>query len=195
MELNYINECLYKKVLARWSDDSLPLKIFIEHLICGVSHDAEKYFISQVKRALYEWGKASDWKITTELVEKKVESDIQIEWHWKNKSAFEADKCLGKCQMKTKLSGKILEKSLIKIYLPFDRPIMNVKEFYPIVLHELGHAFGIFNHSEDRQDIMFKHTTAIETLSVKDKNTIKLMYSLPPGISEQDIKSSVGWVP
>lgn len=187
--LDYIDKCIYRNVTTRWSDDSLPLKIFIEHIIYGVAHDAEKYFINQVKRALNEWGKASDGKIITELVDKKSGSDIIIEWHWKHKSAFESDKCLGICRMYTRLLNKTLKKSIIKIYLPFDRPIMDVKEFYSIILHELGHAFGIFGHSDDKQDIMYKEKSAIETLSIQDKNTIKLLYSLNPGTNKQYIEN------
>lgn len=187
---NYIKEILHKKKLTRWCDDAMPIKIFIDHIVYGVAHEAEKYFTSQIKRAFSEWEKASEGKIITEFTEKKSKANIIIEWHWKSNSSFESDRCLGICQMWTNWTNKSMKKALIKVYIPIDRPISDVNEFYSIILHEIGHALGIFKHSSNKEDIMYKEKSTIGTLSVQDKNTIKLIYSLAPGTSENEIYKS-----
>lgn len=47
------------------------------------------------------------------------------------------------------------------------------------VLHEIGHALGITNHSSNPGDIMYQTKTALQNgLSVRDKNTIKMIYDI-----------------
>lgn len=46
------------------------------------------------------------------------------------------------------------------------------------VLHELGHALGIFAHSPDGNDVMHVNPTRA-TLSARDKATIEAVYHLP----------------
>jgi predicted Zn-dependent protease len=48
-----------------------------------------------------------------------------------------------------------------------------------LALHELGHALGL-NHSPDRRDVMYPETSA-DDLTLRDRRTALLLYSLPPG--------------
>jgi hypothetical protein len=46
-------------------------------------------------------------------------------------------------------------------------------------IHELGHAFGIFQHSPDPADIMFTNPQ-VELPSVRDRGTMEADYHYPP---------------
>jgi predicted Zn-dependent protease len=48
-----------------------------------------------------------------------------------------------------------------------------------IALHEVGHALGLA-HSLDAHDIMAS-LVRVDSLSGSDRETIRLLYSLPPG--------------
>lgn len=48
------------------------------------------------------------------------------------------------------------------------------------ITHELGHGLGIWGHSPEKTDIMyFSHTREIPQISVRDINTLKLIYQQP----------------
>ena len=51
-------------------------------------------------------------------------------------------------------------------------------------IHELGHAIGIWGHSDNPNDIMFDTVGAQSGLSTRDINTINRLYTLPPDVSE-----------
>jgi predicted Zn-dependent protease len=59
-----------------------------------------------------------------------------------------------------------------------DLPLVHRKEQVgKLVLHELGHAIGIWGHSSDPGDIMYTHPI-VATLSQRDINTIRKIYGL-----------------
>ena len=48
------------------------------------------------------------------------------------------------------------------------------------IAHELGHALGVWGHSENPKDIMyFAHTRDIPPVSDRDVNTLKMIYQQP----------------
>lgn len=59
-----------------------------------------------------------------------------------------------------------------------DLPLENRREqVSKLVLHELGHAIGIWGHSKDPTDIMYTHPI-VSRLSQRDINTVRKLYKI-----------------
>ncbi len=58
----------------------------------------------------------------------------------------------------------------------FEYPIDGV---YTVTLHEIGHLLGL-GHSDGPRDVMFP-STEIHELTIRDRLTARLLYSIPPG--------------
>jgi TonB family protein len=52
-----------------------------------------------------------------------------------------------------------------------------------ICLHEIGHALGLVNHSLDPHDVMFPYLTQQKSLSIRDTNTIHMLYDFQPPLA------------
>ena len=51
------------------------------------------------------------------------------------------------------------------------------RQLYNVVLHEIGHALGIYGHSKNSNDIMYEQNSSYDVhLSQKDINTIRAIY-------------------
>ena len=58
---------------------------------------------------------------------------------------------------------------------------------YSTALHEIGHALGISGHSVNKEDIMYPVTRQDEAqISKNDINTLKLIYSIVPDVTNQN---------
>ena len=54
------------------------------------------------------------------------------------------------------------------------------------ITHELGHALGIWGHSPEKTDVMYySHTREIPQITVRDINTLKLIYQQPTRLGGQ----------
>ena len=52
------------------------------------------------------------------------------------------------------------------------------RQLYTVMLHEIGHALGMYGHSKNKNDIMYERDSAYDVhLSQKDINTLKTLYS------------------
>ena len=131
-------------------------------------------YIPEDARADFVWSQFKVWEnvlgglITFEKVPTDKNADILV--HYEN--AY-----LGRNVGFTRLSFKegAIRRADMFIY---DDILTNPLKNYA-VLHEVGHALGITNHSSDPGDIMYPTKTARQNgLSMRDKNTIRLIYDV-----------------
>lgn len=151
----YINEVYAKyKQIVSWKKN---------YILVYIPRDSREQFVwSQFK----VWENVLGGNIIFEKIMTDRNADIIV--HYENQY-------LGKKSGFTRLSFKDGEIRQADIFLYDDILTNPLKNF--AVLHEIGHALGITNHSSNPADIMFATKTARQNgLSVRDKNTIKLIY-------------------
>jgi hypothetical protein len=52
-----------------------------------------------------------------------------------------------------------------------------------LVLHEVGHVVGVWNHSDDPADVMYGGLLAADELTKADRSTVHALYRTPPNIT------------
>lgn len=148
---DYFDEAVSLKVL-RWPDNALPVKIFIADCqdVPGFKPEYERIF----RQSLEEWRQATADKVKFAIVSKK--DDAQVEVVWSNKQSDVSNPAEGG---ETRLVPHGQALSAAKIILLTNPPVaglvMNEKIMHFVCLHELGHALGIYGHSNKPGDILF----------------------------------------
>lgn len=153
---NYIDEVYQKyKQLVYWQKN---------YILVYIPQDERDQFVwSQFKT----WENVLGGSIIFERVLTQQNADIFV--HYENPY-------LGKKVGFTRLSFKDGAIRRADMYIYDDILTNPLKNF--AVLHEIGHALGITNHSSNPADIMFATKTARQNgLSQRDKNTIKMLYN------------------
>ena len=131
------------------------------------------WMITRVRDALRRW---EDAGVGIRFQETADSAQAEIVIGWIDK--FDLDRT-GQADVQSSLDGTI---HLVQIRLALRRssgPALSADELLMVATHEIGHALGL-PHSGDAQDVMFG-TTRTALLSPRDRATIALLYSLPPG--------------
>ena len=152
---NYVEDVYQKyKQIVTWKKN---------YLLVYIPDDARSQFVwSQFK----VWENVFGGAIIFEKITVDRNADITV--HYENPY-------LGKKVGYTRLSFKDGEIRKADMFIYDDILTNPLKDF--AVLHEIGHALGITNHSPNPADIMYATKTARQNgLSVRDKNTIKILY-------------------
>ena len=177
---NYIDKTLNNGNIIRWNSSTFPLKVYISN-----SSDIPQYFYNEVELAFKEWQAASDNLITFKFVDSSKNADIRC--------IFPQDYIAEKYEDHSTagLTKMHFENDIIKYVEITLSPKNTNGEFYKeenvfsIAVHEIGHALGIHGHSLNKEDVMYP-VASTGKISTGDINTLKLLYSIVPDISNKN---------
>jgi predicted Zn-dependent protease len=169
----YIDQVLLDRdsTLERWSPRvTAPLRVWIDtsDVITGV----QAGFPAAVRAAFKEWA-STGIPLNIEYVNTPGSADIRVRWidHLNHKT--------GSTTWRTDRSGWMLAGDITLATHISDGQPLDARGMRAIALHETGHALGL-SHSKDPGDVMAA-LVHVDGISITDRNTIRLLYSMPAG--------------
>ena len=182
----YLQESVNGGRLIRWI--SMPLKVYIAPMNFYTKKGQDSKYKGLVKRALDEWHKVSNGKVSFVLVNSIYDSQINIEWKRVERKA------LGMCYFQydkyNRLYGANVCIGLSDGLVHAD--YMDEGEVYHTILHEIGHAIGL-GHSPFKNDIMYTpHQKGVLSVGSGDRLSVNWLYTFPQGKTVTEIANKYG---
>ena len=169
----YIDRLLVDRdsTIERWpARVSDPLHIWIDS--SAVISGAQGIFPAAVRSAFSEWS-STGIPLRFSYVSSEDNADIRVHW------TDHLDHKTGSTTWRTDRNGWLMVTDITLATHISDGHALDARGMRAIALHEVGHALGL-SHSADPRDIMAP-LVRVDTLSLPDRSTIQLLYSLPAG--------------
>ena len=202
LEPNYIYNALDGNDILRWDIRSFPLKVYIDK-----TDTVPEYYVDAIKQAMNLWVRNTNF-IKFSVVSNAEDSDIFITFKDIDKTQCENGVCkfVVAYTEPSISSKKLLEHMNLTFYRTNPRNESFTKDMiYNTAIHELGHTLGIMGHSDNPNDLMYAmkddesspwYGSFRQGLSIRDLNTLVLLYRMEPTISNvQNLKSESFYYP
>ena len=180
---HYLARAITNGYIVRWNPDTFPLKVYIQH-----KTDLPEYFYTEVKKAFLDWQTKTDRFINFTFVDSPRNADIRCYFPKNDAEADDFSKKFGGIT-----HSEIKNSTLQYMTITFSTKYKGIDKYYTseivhsVALHEIGHALGILGHSVNPYDIMYpRSSTSREQISSGDINTLKLIYSIVPDVSNKN---------
>jgi len=140
---------------------------------------------SEYRKMFYLWQEALNNKIVFSFVKEEYAADIVVSFSDDVSSMKYGTEGFICAQNNLSFRKDSIYKAKIFLFKknPKTNKIFSENEILAYLLHEIGHVLGITSHSPNKNDIMYYSPDVNLILSVRDINTIKLLYSELENIS------------
>ncbi len=161
-----------------WQDWQMPVPVFI-----AAMDTQQGVFIPEVYRNFDTWTQAAGGRLRFQEVGSPEKARIVIQLQ--PGPLMDANSSIGHASFNMQILNQEdpMNKLTVNIVVNTGEPGTDItienrrEQVRKLVLHELGHAIGIWGHSKDPGDIMYTHPIVSE-LSSRDVNTVRKMYGV-----------------
>lgn len=161
-----------------WRDWQMPVTVFL-----ALQDPSQMAFVGEVHRDFDAWTQATQGRLRFREVGFSEQARIVLTL--KQGPLMDSNSSIGHASFNSQtLNTEDPMKNLtVNIVVNTGEPGSDVtlenrqEQVRKLVLHELGHAIGIWGHSKDPGDIMYTHPIVSE-LSSRDVNTIQKLYGV-----------------
>jgi hypothetical protein len=171
----YIDEMLLSRdsSLARWPERrTRPIRVWIQPSSDVV--DWSPTYVDEVYAAFDEWD-ALDLPVSFTYVADSTDAEVHVTWidHFREPIS-------GRTKWARDDDWWITDASIVLAVHHHRGDVLDEDAMRAMALHEIGHLLGL-DHTYDVRSIMAPKVR-VRTLSSADKATVRLLYTLPPGV-------------
>ena len=187
-------------VACRWPDSAFPLPYYVEapaipEALAESGARSSADYVAAVDEAFDQWAKAIGRPVRFKRVDSAAEAQLTVKLLAEIQEIDqgqvlgvvhgEADRCsvraLGPTHDRVEIAFAPHEAS---VFVVDHDGLLTPRQIRAVALHEIGHLLGVSGqHSPLAGDVMYEVAgdRRIEALSEHDRNTLRALYSSPPG--------------
>lgn len=131
-------------------------------------------YLDDLKYAIKEWQDGSSGLVAFEIVDKPDGADILLSWSNKIEEYYR-EHPMGMAELHRINQEKYYVEMQICLRDPITGKPLSNDQMKIVLLHEIGHAIGLWGHSKDKNDVMYYASDKLH-LSENDISTVKTLY-------------------
>ncbi len=162
----------------RFLDHQMPLRVHLPVPPDGMFEDGSAV-LDSVRDGFTDWADVAAPGVPSfRFIEDPRDAEIRVVWELEPDGSWYIAHCVYNSNAGTRTHS--VERILVTARHP-DGYVADLTDVYRIMLHEVGHALGLYGHSPTTGDIMHKSAGTAQGLSDRDRNTLKRLYGLGNG--------------
>jgi predicted Zn-dependent protease len=171
-----------------WPKEKFPVKVYMQP---GDGTPGYKsYYPDMMRDCFNEWCQAAGGRLSWQEVNDPKNADIKINWSdqvVEEVAGTEAGKTRTYARYNPNTNFGIIQKADMRLLTRLPEREFSDNEVKKAYLHEVGHAFGIAGHSNNRHDIMYHAVvnTQHPAIGARDIATLDHIYDLAPQMAAQ----------
>lgn len=193
---NYIENALFNNQVLHWNLNSMPLTYYVDYSI-----SVPQYYAEAINKSFKEWQEKTGQLIKFKPVDRMEDANIILFFKNVDNSVMAKD---GRVEYNVGEANPIIENGYLKQMKIQIITQNNLKQYFSsgeistVMKHEIGHALGIWGHSNDINNIMYYSASqefgflnsSEKEISPQDINTLRLLYFFAPEITDKKIAST-----
>jgi predicted Zn-dependent protease len=179
----YLHTCLKSGRLVRWPEATMPIAVYLApfHWYEPAKKARAAEYMAMAWESFQVWAEASQGKVRFKQVARLQDSQINLEWRRVTRQF------LGVCQYNWDAQSRLYSAD-ISIGLTdglLHKGYNSMVEVRNTIIHEVGHALGLIDHSDDANDMMYYQARygQLTGLSPRDVESFQWLYRLPVGFN------------
>ena len=161
-------------MLVRWPDHGQPLRVWVQSRTDVPDYQPADAQTAQ--DAFADW-QHSGFPLRFDFILDSATADIRLVWS--DRFPPDAGLRVGSTRRTSDQHGWIVDAQVLVALHDSAGTLIPPAALAGIVKHEAGHALGL-GHSRDEKTMMFP-TEMVHDIAPSDRNTLRLLYSIPPG--------------